>query len=202
MSVMPDSCSRAAGARRPPFLTTPAISSSRRARTSPRLKLAGRSGLEGTAPRARWSAAAFALPLLELRRTRSDPTAGGDVVPDLPLDAQVWRDREGVRRAFGYTTEGQHWIHLPGVPASFRFTSSGNGVEGFAARETSVDLIEDAFRRRVVPFALQAAGEELLHASAVETARGAFAFCGASGAGKSTMADSLGSRGYRPLADD
>jgi hypothetical protein len=140
--------------------------------------------------------------VFELRLKRSNPAPGGQEVPDLPGDAQVWRDREGVRRAFGYTADGVHWIHLPGVPASFRFTSSGDGVEAIAAEDTSIDLVEDAYRRRVLPFALQAQGRELLHASAVELQRGAIAFCGASGAGKSTMASALSERGRAPIADD
>ena len=41
-----------------------------------------------------------------------------------------------------------------------------------------------------------------LHASAVETRRGAVAFVGPSGAGKSTLAAALYQRGYRILADD
>jgi hypothetical protein len=140
--------------------------------------------------------------VLELRLTRSDPTPGGEIVPTVPADAQVWRDREGVRRAYGYTLDGRHWIHLPGVEASFVFSSAGSGVEAFVGEGIPSELVEDAYRRRVLPFALQAQGRELLHASAVEMPLGAIAFCGASGAGKSTMAAALGDRGNPPVADD
>jgi hypothetical protein len=140
--------------------------------------------------------------VLELRLTRSDPTPGGEIVPAVPADAQVWRDREGIRRAYGYTLDGRHWIHLPGVAASFVFSSAGSGVEALVGEGISSELVEDAYRRRVLPFALQAQGRELLHASAVEMPMGAIAFCGASGAGKSTMAAALGDRGNPPVADD
>ena len=49
---------------------------------------------------------------------------------------------------------------------------------------------------------LQQRGILTLHASAVETARGAALFAGASGAGKSTLAAALVDRGFRLLADD
>ena len=49
---------------------------------------------------------------------------------------------------------------------------------------------------------LQQRGILTLHASAVETARGAALFAGPSGAGKSTLAAALVDRGFRLLADD
>jgi len=50
--------------------------------------------------------------------------------------------------------------------------------------------------------ALQAAGHEVLHASAVSDARGVHVICGASRAGKSTIAYALGRRGFEVWADD
>lgn len=134
--------------------------------------------------------------MLDFELTRSS------FVPDVPSDAQVWRDWNGVPRAFGWTTgDGEHWIHRPGL-ASFRFATVGEGVEIIAPDSTPRERVVDSFRRQVVPFILQALGRELLHGSAVETPRGAFAFCGSSGAGKSTLAYALGLRGYPPVADD
>ena len=49
---------------------------------------------------------------------------------------------------------------------------------------------------------LQQRGILTLHASAVETARGAVLFAGPSGAGKSTLAAALVDRGFRMLSDD
>lgn len=140
--------------------------------------------------------------MLELRLKRSDPEPGRQSVPEIPLDAQVWRDRQGVHRMAGFTTEGEHWLHMAEIPASFRFNGTDDWIEAFAAENTDAATVEDAYRRCALPFALQAQGHELLHASAVEMNRGAFAFCGGSRVGKSTTAATLAKRGHRPLADD
>ncbi len=54
----------------------------------------------------------------------------------------------------------------------------------------------------VVPLLLAERGDLALHAAAVRTAAGAVAFCGDSGAGKSTTAWALARRGYEVLAED
>jgi hypothetical protein len=132
--------------------------------------------------------------MLELKVTRTG------VVPDVPDDAQVWRDWSGVPRAYGYSSNSHHWICLPEV-AAYRFTPSGAVVEAISARAPEGE-IEDAYRRHVLPFVLQALGSELLHASGVAGPAGALAFCGGSSAGKSTLAHRLAGRGHEPLADD
>jgi hypothetical protein len=132
--------------------------------------------------------------MLELKVSR------GGVVPAVPDDAQVWRDWSGVPRAYGYTTNSHHWICLPEV-AAYRFTGAGGVVEAIATSASDHD-IEDAYRRRVLPFVLQALGNELLHASGVVTPSGAVGFCGSSSVGKSTLAHRLTRRGHEPLADD
>jgi hypothetical protein len=132
--------------------------------------------------------------MLELRVTRAA------VVPAVPDDAQVWRDWSGVPRAYGYSSNGHHWIRLPEV-AAYRFTPAGGVVEAIPTGAPA-DEVEDAYRRHVLPFVLQALGSELLHASGVVGRSGALAFCGGSSAGKSTLAHRLARRGYEPLADD
>jgi hypothetical protein len=122
-------------------------------------------------------------------------------VPDLPPDARIWRDWDGIPRAYGYTAGEDHWMCLPGLGA-FRFSPADQPVEAIVPDSAPAELVEDAYRRSVMPFVLQARGRELLHASAVLMPSGVAAFCGNSGAGKSTLAHSLGGRGYRPLADD
>jgi hypothetical protein len=102
--------------------------------------------------------------------------------------------------AYGYTVNGQHWIRLPGL-ASFRFGRAGQ-VTALSEPHAPVDVIEDAFRRVVLPMALQARGQELLHASAVLTPSGVVALCAHSETGKSTMAYGLSRRGYPLWADD
>lgn len=62
--------------------------------------------------------------------------------------------------------------------------------------------VRDAFLATVLPLALQARGRQLLHASAVDTARGLVALCGGSGVGKSTLAAGLARRGFPQWSDD
>jgi hypothetical protein len=70
------------------------------------------------------------------------------------------------------------------------------------AAGASVDLVEDIYHRFVLPLTVQAFGREVLHASAVVGRHGLIAFCGNSGAGKSTIAFALAEQGYIPWADD
>jgi hypothetical protein len=130
----------------------------------------------------------------ELRVTRAG------VVPSVPDDAQVWRDWSGVPRAYGYTSNGHHWFLLPEV-AAYRFGPAGGEVEAIAT-EAPEHEVEEAYRRHVLPFVLQARGSELLHASGVVAHGGGLGFCGGSSAGKSTLAHRLAGRGHEPLADD
>jgi hypothetical protein len=90
-------------------------------------------------------------------------------------------------------------MHLHGI-ATFKFDPSG--VEAIAGDEVADEKIRDAHRRLVLPLALQALGQQVLHASAVAFDSGAVAFCAESGTGKSTVAYSLARRGHPPCADD
>jgi hypothetical protein len=91
-------------------------------------------------------------------------------------------------------------MHLLAL-ATFRF-DSGDHVTAIAAATVDPERIRDIYRRRVLPFALQAFGQEVLHSSAVETDRGIVAFCAHSETGKSTLAYGLHRRGYTLWADD
>ena len=131
--------------------------------------------------------------LLRLRISRfADPVP----LPDRS-GTEVWRDAEG--REVGYGDAGEGWLHLLGV-ATFRFGPSG--VKAIAGDGVADEKIRDAHRRLVLPLALQALGQEVLHASAVAFEAGAVAFCAESGTGKSTVAYSLARRGHPPCADD
>jgi hypothetical protein len=129
--------------------------------------------------------------------------AGGSIhLPPNQVDGvEIWRDNEGVPAAYGYASEGTYWIEYPGI-GTFRFADAGGTVDAVAAEETSLDRLRGAFRRAVLPLALQALGSEVLHASGVLTQNGGIALCGKSEAGKSTLAYGLQQRGYRAFADD
>jgi len=89
-------------------------------------------------------------------------------------------------------------MHLPGL-ATFRFDSQSCNVTAFVDSPDCPDSVLDAFRRAVLPMALQARGLEVLHASAVRTPRGVLALCAVAETGKSTLACGLSQRGPRCL---
>ena len=112
------------------------------------------------------------------------------------LDGSIW--------AYSYAEGSEQWMHVPGI-ASFRFGSRGE--EAVVVPEPGTPLVsravlEDAYQRAVLPMALQAHGEEVIHASAVIMEDGVIAFCGRSQTGKSTVAYGLHRRGCRVWADD
>ena len=118
----------------------------------------------------------------------------------MPADAQVvLRDPDGTVCAYGSEHGDVYRVHFPGV-ADFSFRPGRDEV--IARTRDSYELVDDLFRTAVIPLALQVSGYEVLHASAVRTESGVVAFCGLSGAGKSTVAYGLSRRGYPIWADD
>jgi hypothetical protein len=111
-----------------------------------------------------------------------------------------WRAPDGRVTALGYTAGGVRWMHLPGL-ATFRL-DAGDVITAFGADGASGDRIQEVFGRSVLPFALQASGLEVLHASAIVMGPGVVAFCARSGTGKSTLAYGLAGRGHPLWADD
>ncbi len=116
-------------------------------------------------------------------------------------DVEMWHDHDGTVAAFGQTVGGQRWMHLPNV-ASFRFSDAEDEIVAEAFPDADTKLIVDAFYRSIVPMALQARGQEVLHASAVKMPPGVVALCAVSHTGKSTIGFGLGQRGYPLWADD
>jgi len=114
---------------------------------------------------------------------------------------EVWRDGAGEIYAYAEDLGDKYCMHLPGL-ASFRFSSRGDEIAAAVNNATSEDLVVDAFRRRVLPMALQVSGREVLHASAFRSPAGVIALCADSETGKSTIAYGLNSRGYALWADD
>ncbi len=129
--------------------------------------------------------------------------AGAIVPPTRILNPQfeVWRDPEGEVYAYAESCGDEYRMHLPGL-ASFRFSSRGDEVSAEISGATTEELVLDAYRRRVLPMALQVSGREVLHASAIRSRAGIVALCADSGTGKSTIAFGMNSRGYPLWADD
>jgi hypothetical protein len=113
----------------------------------------------------------------------------------------VWRDGDGGVYAYAENLGDEYWMHLPDL-ASFRFTSRGDEVAAAVSGTATDELVLDAYRRRILPMALQVSGREVLHASAVRSPAGVTALCADSETGKSTIAFGLSSRGYPVWADD
>jgi hypothetical protein len=139
-------------------------------------------------------------PRLEL--TIAGPEERAPALPDLERGpVEVWRDRAGVVCAYGYIEDEHHWLHFPGL-ATYRFNARSRAVTAIAVAPVREEAIRDSFRRAVLPLALQALGLEVLHASAIVSAKGVVGLCASSGTGKSTIAYGLGQRRYRVWADD
>ena len=113
----------------------------------------------------------------------------------------VWTDTDGVPCAYGRTIGESRWVHIPGVGA-FRFESAGSEVTALPRASASTELVVDTFNRTVLPLALQALGQEVLHSSAVLVNDSVVAICAVSGTGKSTIACALSRRGHPLWADD
>jgi hypothetical protein len=138
--------------------------------------------------------------MLKLRIERT-----GATVPPLTQTLnprfEVWRDSDGTVYAYAESLGGEYWMHLPGL-ASFRFSSRGDEIAATVASAAREELVLDAYRRRVLPMALQVCGREVMHASAVRSPAGVTALCADSETGKSTIAFGLSGRGYPLWADD
>jgi hypothetical protein len=132
----------------------------------------------------------------------SDP-GSASLAAQIPEDAepQAWHDKDGRGVGCAYVVEEAHVVELDGV-ARFAFAPGAADVVAIPAPGASEALVEEYFRRWILPVAVQVRGLEVLHASAVVAPRGVAAFSAASEAGKSTLAFALGRRGYRIWTDD
>ena len=110
-------------------------------------------------------------------------------------------DHRGRPCAYTRATTRGGWLHLPGL-ALYRFEANGAAVEAFQEPGVTAPAVREAYYRLALPMALLAMGYDVLHASAVRQARSVHVFCGASHAGKSTLAHALSRRGFEVWADD
>ena len=137
------------------------------------------------------------VPRLVIARTGAPspvrPDSGGASV-------QVWRDAQGTKLASCDVVDGQRRVDVEGV-GRFHVDIRCDTVTAYARAGVSSATMEETYSRSVLPIVLQARGTEVLHASAV-CAGGVLAFCGDSGAGKSTIAFGLSRRGHQLCADD
>src|SRR5438067_942168 len=97
--------------------------------------------------------------------------------------AKTWSFSDGVLTALCRSGHGTHAIDLPGV-AEFQFDAASEEVRASAGPSVPRADVEEAYRSHVLPFALQALGREVLHASANVAPAGVVAWCAATGTGK------------------
>jgi hypothetical protein len=99
------------------------------------------------------------------------------------------------------TSGHERIMRMPGVAS---FTSSPGCARVTAEAEPGVSnaAVTRTFHKSVVPLLLYWAGHEVLHASAVGSAKGVVGFCAEGGTGKSTLAYGLSTRGFPFWADD
>lgn len=123
---------------------------------------------------------------------------------DLPVpegldDVVVWSD--GSRLEILRTADGR-LLRWPGF-ADMLVRDGGRSIVVCPAAGTTPDVLSHLLLNQAMSFALAEHRTETLHGSAVAVpGRGALAFVGASGVGKSTMAAALASSGCSLLADD
>lgn len=131
-----------------------------------------------------------------------------DVQPE--LDAQhfivgprsiPWKTEDGETHAICEMEGGFPRVLLPNI-GIIRVMDETGQVRGTVANSAKIPVMEEVYYRFALPMILQAAGAEMLHASAIRGATGVVAFCGPSGTGKSTLAYALSRRQYQHWADD
>jgi hypothetical protein len=111
----------------------------------------------------------------------------------LAPDSAVW--------ASFHRLGASYLLRFPGL-ADFQVSADGHEVEGFPVSGVSEQTTHHLYLNQVLPLALSRQMRLVLHGSAVEIGDAAIAFLGRSGRGKSTLAASFATHGFRFLTDD
>ena len=100
-----------------------------------------------------------------------------------------------------HRTDSGYLLRFPDL-ADFLVSQHGREVTCFPMPQVTVETVRHLYLNQVLPLALGRQGKLVFHASAIEIADGAVAFMGESGRGKSTLAASFATNGFRFLTDD
>ena len=100
-----------------------------------------------------------------------------------------------------YRTDAGYLLRFPGL-ADFEVSSDGFMVCCIPAPDIGSATSQHIYLNQVLPLALSKMGKLVFHASAVEVGDSAVAFVAESGRGKSTLAASFATGGFRLLTDD
>jgi len=112
-----------------------------------------------------------------------------------------WTSPDGGQWAGFYRQEQDYLIRFVDL-ADFRISGDAQRVFVYPVSGISDDVLEHLYLNLVVPLALSHQNKLILHASAVEIDNFSVAFAAKSGGGKSTLAASFSTNGYRFLTDD
>ena len=131
-----------------------------------------------------------------LRLEASQPQV---VVEGLPF--HEWTFPDGTLWTQFFRTETGYLLRFPDL-ADFQVSQDGRSVICSPAPDVADATARHLYLNQVLPLMLGKQGKLVFHGSAVEIADAAVAFVGASGRGKSTLAASFASSGFRFLTDD
>lgn len=118
---------------------------------------------------------------------------------DLPFHEWIFPD--GSRWTQFYRNECGYLLRFPDL-ADFQVSADGKEITCSPAPEVTEETSLHLYLNQVLPLSLARQGKLVFHASAVEIEGGAVAFMGESGRGKSTLAASFATSGFRFLTDD
>ena len=121
---------------------------------------------------------------------------------DAPIDwYHTWRARDGsCWLSAGKTPDG--WYCLRALEGEFRVSPDGRRVQSWLHHDYKPDELRHRLLNQVLPMILNHIGSEVLHASSVCSKKGALAFVGNGGYGKSTLAAGMIEQGCSLLSDD
>ena len=130
---------------------------------------------------------------LRIRAVRKPYQPGHWLATQLLATGEPWLQRAAL-------PDG-HLLRFPRV-ADFIVSANGKQIEYAKDRGTPSHTLRHLLLDHVLPLTLSLRGIEALHATAVCTQAGVWAFTGPSGVGKSTLATVLAQSGMEVLCDD
>ena len=113
----------------------------------------------------------------------------------------AWTFPDGAVWTCFYRKGRDYLLRFPDL-ADFEVSGNGDTVRCWPVPGISEYTVEHLYLNQVLPLVLGKQGKLVFHASAIETGSGALVFMGVSGRGKSTLAASFATHGFRFLTDD
>ena len=113
----------------------------------------------------------------------------------------VWSFPDGTVWTYFYRNGSDYLLRFPDL-ADFEVSADGHSVRCWPVPGISEYTVDHLYLNQVLPLVLSRQGKFVFHASAIEAGSGALVFMGESGRGKSTLAASFATHGFRFLTDD